>query len=109
MANRRINLLLMFALAIGALFVLGRYGAARPSTAEETKRRWEYCQIWDTYIAGENLWKASVVFPSGRSDEIDSSSDGLGALNKLGADGWELVAVIPTQSNPHYLLKRPKP
>jgi hypothetical protein len=37
---------------------------------------------------------------------------GVGALNTLGAEGWELVAIIPDQSmqaNAEYILKRPKP
>jgi hypothetical protein len=105
-------LLMLLLVGFGALLLVSRYAIAKPSNAEETKRKWEYCHVFGSYHTEENHYRAQVVFPStpdGKIDEIESSFGGLAALNKLGAEGWEVVGIIPAQSNPEYILKRPKP
>jgi hypothetical protein len=115
MRNRTSTLLILLVLALGVFFLANRYVIARPSPADEGKRKWEYCHLYSGgYIKDENKWKAQFITsstPAGRFDEIDSSYDGLVALNKLGSEGWEVVWVMqqnPT-SPPEYILKRPKP
>jgi hypothetical protein len=112
MRKQRMGLLLLFVLGCGALLMVNRYAMAKPSPAEETKRKWEYCHVYTSYPTPDNKYKAQVMFPStpeGRIDEIDSNFGGLAALNKLGAEGWEIVGIISTQPNAEYILKRPKP
>jgi hypothetical protein len=113
MQNRTKTLLILVAIAFGVFFLANRYVIARPSPAEDSKRKWEYGHLYPSYRTGENEYKAQFgtsSTPAGRTDEIGSSFDGLAALNKLGADGWEVVWVIQSGSNqPEYLLKRAKP
>jgi hypothetical protein len=113
MRNRTNTLLMLVLLAFGVFFLANRYVIARPSPAEDSKRKWEYGHLYPSYRTGENEYKtqfSTTSTPAGRTDEIGSSFDGLGALNKLGADGWEVVWVIQNGSNqPEYLLKRTKP
>ncbi len=112
MTYRRMIILLLTMAAFGALLVLTRYVTARPSTIEEPKRRWEYCWVMGSGVSGTGEYKAQVIFsspPAERKDEIESSYGSMAVLNKLGGEGWELVAVIPNQSNPGYFLKRPRP
>ncbi len=113
MRNRITTILLLVVLGTVGLLALNRYAAAKPSTTEETKRKWEYCHVFASYPTENNHYKApieSASTPVGRFDEIDSNYGGLAALNKLGADGWELVAILPSNGNgPEYILKRPKP
>jgi len=90
MRNRRTALLVLLVVGAGALLLASRYAIAKPSLAEETKRKWEYCHILGTYPSGDNHYKAQIIFPStpdGRIDEIERSFGGLAALNKLGAEG----------------------
>jgi hypothetical protein len=105
-----IVLLLMFA---GTL-LLSRYVFAQPARVAETKRKWEYCNLYRATLGGgANRWVAKFVTggtSAGRLEEMDTNYSSVGALNKLGADGWELVAVIPAPERaPEYILKRPKP
>jgi hypothetical protein len=112
MRNKKITLMVLLMLGFGAFLAVDRYVIAKPSPTEETKQKWEYCRVLGSYRSGENHYKAQIIFPStpdGRIDEIESSFSGLAALNKLGAEGWEIVGIIQNQSNPEYILKRPKP
>lgn len=111
MRNRKITLLALIVFGCGVLLALNRYATAKPTLPEETKRKWEYCYLFRSQLS-ENHYKAQMTAPDGRTIEIDSSYMGVGALNKLGAEGWDLVAIIPDQSmqaNAEYILKRPKP
>jgi hypothetical protein len=115
MRNRTSTLLILLVLALGVFFLANRYVSARPSPADEGKRKWEYCHLYSAYRNNENQYKAPIITsstPVGRLDEIDSSGDGLGGLTKLGSDGWEVIWVIQSPSNSsqaEYILKRPKP
>jgi hypothetical protein len=112
MRNRTNTLLILLALAFGVFLVANQYVIAKPSP-DEGKRKWEYCHVFSASSQETNKWKASVLTSAttaGRFDEIDTSADGLVGLNKLGAEGWELVAIIQNSSgSPDYILKRPKP
>jgi hypothetical protein len=111
MRNRKMGLMLLLGISFGFSLVLGRYVTAKSSSAEVTKQKWEYCHLFRSYSSGENQYKAQVLLPStpnGRIDEIESDLRGMGALNKLGAEGWEVVGIIPNEPNPEYILKRLK-
>jgi hypothetical protein len=112
MRNNKMTLLVLLVLGFGAFLVVSQYVIAKPSPTEGPKQKWEYCRVFGSYHKGDNQYTAQVVFPStpaGRVDEIESSFGGLAALNKLGAEGWEIVGIIPIQSAPEgYILKRPK-
>lgn len=111
MRNRKITLLALLVFGCVGLLALNRYATAKPASPEETKHKWEYCYLFRSQLS-ENHYKAQMISPDGRTIEIDSSYMGVGALNKLGAEGWELVAIIPDQSmqaNAEYILKRPRP
>lgn len=110
MRNRLFALLFLIVFGFGALLMVNRYANARPSDSEETNRKWEYCRVYGSYLVGDK-YKAQIKLPStpeGKVDEIDSSHDGFVALNKLGAQGWELVAMPSQPQYSEYLLKRLK-
>ena len=72
-----------------------------------TRVRWEYCTV--NKITGGNGWKAQVMNGT-NSQTVESDYTGMLAVNRLGADGWELVSVIPHTENSvsaEYFLKRP--
>ena len=106
-------LLISIVLTLTGTFLMTRYAFARSAPADETKRKWEYCHVYPPSFREGNRYKAALetaTTPEGQFDKIDSNNTGMVALNKLGADGWELVAVIPTTSGSNeYILKRPRP
>ena len=111
MRNKKMTLLMLLALGFGAFILANRYVIAKASPTGEKKQKWEYCRVLDTYRSENNQYKTQIISPStqpGQIDEIDSSYGGLAALNKLGAEGWEIVGIVPHQSSPEYMMKRPK-
>jgi hypothetical protein len=71
-----------------------------------TRQRWEYCTILSV-TPGTAGWKAQVA-RGGIIETMDSDLSGTTTLNKLGADGWELVSVShQTGNSAEYFLKRP--
>src|SRR5262245_23419401 len=106
-------LLLFLVIAAVSLLALNRFVLAKPTVAaDETKRKWEYCRLMGSYMRGGNHYVAPVLVAataSERWEEVESDSFNVAALNKLGAEGWELVTIVPTgQANgPEYILKRP--
>ena len=111
MRNNKMTLLVLLVLGFGVFLVVSRYAVAKSSPTEGAKQKWEYCHVFGTYHTENNQYKAQMISastPDGRIDEIESSFGGLVALNKLGAEGWEIVAILPNQSNPEYIMKRPK-
>ncbi|SRR6266404_6582425 len=78
-----------------AVTFLQRQNFMNPAMAQpqEVKKvsRWEYCYVSSPFIYGTATnWKAHVSY--GREMQlVDSDPSGVAALNKLGAEGWELV------------------
>ena len=84
-------------------------------------QKWEYCYVSSAFYAGTvgNASFKVYVSQGGEKSLADSDSTGVAALNKLGADGWELVSASDeltyTGGSPvtppivtRFLLKRPK-
>jgi hypothetical protein len=106
-------LLIVLVLAVTGMFLMSRYVFAKSSPADDAKRKWEYCHLYAPLTRDEgNHYKAAFqteASPQGKWDYVDSDYTGLGALNRLGADGWEVVLIIPVANGPsEYLLKRPR-
>ncbi len=77
-----------------------------PSSTPATRQRWEYCTILNI-TPGSGGWKAQVA-RGGVIETMDSDLSGTTTLNKLGADGWELVSAShQTGNSAEYFLKRP--
>jgi hypothetical protein len=84
-------------------------------------QKWEYCYVSDAFTSGspDKIVYKVWVSQGGEISLADSDRTGIAALNKLGADGWELVSAsneISYRENvqmnfpatTRYLLKRPK-
>lgn len=109
-------LLIVLVLALTGTFLMNRYVFGKAAPTDDTKRKWEYCHLYPSSFRDGNHYKAALetaTTPEGRLDKIDSNNTGMVALNRLGADGWELVAVIPSTDgstgSTEYILKRPRP
>lgn len=104
--------LLVLILLTGAL--LGCQSLFRLTSVDkqESKKvqRWEYCLMSPPYPTPYG-WKVNIYL-GGKDETIDSDMSSVAALNKLGADGWELVGVsdeVVNQGNQtftKFLLKR---
>jgi hypothetical protein len=75
-------------------------------------QQWEYCYVSSPFPCKTNTnWKVNVSY-GGAMQMADADLTGITALNKLGADGWELVsasdAAQGSSSTPRFILKRPK-
>jgi hypothetical protein len=71
-----------------------------------TRVRWEYCTV-NTITPGTGGWKAQVFYGTS-SQNVESDMTGIFALDRLGADGWEVVGVVhQTGYSTEYFLKRP--
>lgn len=77
-------------------------------TKEIDKIEWEYLVIVggrnNLSSAGTNGKLAKLGLESGFRENYALEMN----LDKLGAEGWEIVAVTPTQTEPIYYLKRLK-
>jgi hypothetical protein len=86
----------------GATMAQTRTGSAAPAT----RQKWEYCTILNI-TPGTAGWKAQVA-RGGIIETMDSDLSGTSTLNRLGAEGWELVSVSHLPGNSaEYFLKRP--
>jgi len=118
MHNQRFRTLVMFSCLVvlgfvmaigwhvlsGAAMAQGRTGSSMPASRQVQK--WEYCTILNT-SPGTGGWKAQVA-RGGSIETMDSDVSGITTLNKLGAEGWELVGVVhQTGYSTEYFLKRP--
>ena len=116
--------LVLTVICLAAIVLLGRHhvlGEAM-AQAQEKHQKWEYCYVSSPLQVGNVSGGISTkVFVSQGGEKwlADSDSTGVSALNKLGAEGWELVSasdelpypgvspvVAPTMTR--FLLKRPK-
>jgi hypothetical protein len=83
-------LLIVLVLTMAGTFLLNRYVFAKSASADDAKRKWEYCHLYGSSVQEGNHYKAALetaTTPEGRFDEIDSNYTGVVALNRLGADG----------------------
>jgi hypothetical protein len=100
-------LLVTVAASAGAVLLAG-HSAAAPAPPAGAKG-WEYKMLFDFGIS-ELVKPANPMEPERGDFPLRRSfADG---MNKLGADGWELVAVAPASQIPNahtvYYFKRPK-
>ncbi|HEX7334310.1 MAG TPA: hypothetical protein VF290_22615 [Pyrinomonadaceae bacterium] len=125
MKNRitRSAVLLLTVVSLVTLVSLSRHqlqGTALAQSQEKPKK-WEYCYVSSPFLYGSSGGVVSTkVFVSQGGEKwlADSDSTGVSALNRLGADGWELVSAsdelmntggapsLPTTTR--FLLKRQK-
>jgi hypothetical protein len=89
--------------------------------SQEKPQKWEYCYVSSAFQFG-SIGKISFkVYVSQGGEKLlaDSDSTGVAALNRLGADGWELVSAsdelsyaggspVTPRMLTRFLLKRPK-
>jgi len=89
--------------------------------SQEKHQQWEYCYVSSPLqvgVAGGGISTKVFVSQGGEKWLADSDSTGVSALNKLGADGWELVSAsdelvftgVPPSlpQSTRFILKRPK-
>jgi hypothetical protein len=68
----------------------------QPGAAEEkTVSQWEYTQVWTTNVPA-------------RPQDRDATTEVLAELNRFGAEGWEVCAVLEYPHSWLVLLKRQK-
>ena len=114
--NFRTVVLSLIVFSLATFTLVSRFSLVKSALAQpqETKKlqRWEYCYMSAPYPAKDG-WKVTIS-RGGDQEALDSDITGATALNKLGADGWELVGVsdeVVNQSNQtttKLILKRPK-
>lgn len=89
--------------------------------SQEKSQKWEYCYVSSPVTVGSSNGSVSTkVFVSKGGEKWleDSDSTGVSALNRLGAEGWELVSAsdeltpmgLPSAhpTTTRFLLKRPR-
>lgn len=115
--------LVVVVVSLATLVSLSRHdllGKAR-AQSKEKPQKWEYCYVSSAFQFGTvgNISFKVYVSQGGEKWLADSDSTGVTALNRLGADGWELVSASDeltyTGGSPvtppmltRFLLKRPK-
>ena len=114
--NLRIVLLTLFVLSLALFALLGRSTLVKRAVAQpqESKKlqRWEYCYMSAPHSTGDG-WQVTISRGE-KQEALDSDTTGAAALNKLGAEGWELVGVsdeVANRGNQTFtklFLKRPK-
>jgi hypothetical protein len=108
--RKQILVLVLSVIALVSAAGLSRYAfqaQTRPtSPSPYTRVRWEYCTV-NMITPGSAGWKAQVSYGNiTRSEESDMT--GISTVNRLGADGWELVSVVhQTGNSAEYFLMRP--
>jgi len=89
----------------------------RPATAAPaTRARWQYCIVQVTYPDSSGSGVVGKVYGGGDEDRFGHGATPVyQALQTLGVEGWELVAVEPGPAHPgsappsaHYVFKRPR-
>ena len=109
-------------ICLATIVLLSRHYPAVEAMAQsqEKHQKWEYCYVSSPLQVGINGGISTKVYVSQGGDKwlADSDSTGVSALNKLGAEGWELVSASDdnTYSGPpmnlppttRFVLKRPK-
>ena len=116
MDNKNVKVVLsLTVLSLVTFVVLGGFSLVRSAFAQpqETKtvQRWEYCYMTVPTPKKTGGWYVTVSRGDDQED-LDSDTTGAKPLNKLGADGWELIGVSNEVTNNHtytrFFLKRPR-
>ena len=107
--RKQILFMVLSLIALVSIAGLGRYAfqaQTRPPSSPMTRVRWEYCTV-NTITPGSGGWKAQVWYAT-NSENVESDLTGIMAVNRLGAEGWEVVSVVHERGNSaEYFLKRP--
>jgi hypothetical protein len=104
---------LVLVATLAGIIVLSRVNTQARGQSLETKRvpQWEYCFVSSPYSYEKaNHFVVNVSY-GGASQMAETDVTGVSALNKLGAEGWELLGfnTIPGQTPATtYVFKRPK-
>ena len=108
---------------LASIVLLGRHYPSvevMAAQSQEKHQKWEYCYVSSPFSFGTSGSLSTKVYVSQGGERwlADSDSTGIAALNKLGADGWELVSASDdnTYSGPpanlppttRFVLKRPR-
>lgn len=126
MKNRIAQSVVLVLLVVGlaTLVSLSRHDLVGEAMAQskEKPQKWEYCYVSSAFQSGTIGNISFKVYVSQGSEKwlADSDSTGVAALNRLGAEGWELVTASDELTytggspvNPpmltRFLLKRSKP
>ena len=120
MRNRILNysIALVVLAGLAGMLFLSRHStmnqAMGQSQQAKKSQQWEYCYVSGPYTyETTNNWKVSISY-GGATQMADTDLTGVAALNKLGAEGWELVSAIDEAlgqgqpSKTRFILKRPK-
>ena len=116
MDNKNLKVVLsLTVLSLAVFALLGGFNLVKSAFAQpqETKtvQRWEYCYMTVPTPKKNGGWYVTVSRGDDQ-EELDSDTTGAKPLNKLGADGWELVGVSNEVTNNHtytrFFLKRPR-
>ena len=114
--NKNVKVVLsLTVLSLVTFAVLGGFSLVKSAFAQpqETKtvQRWEYCYMTVPTPKKNGGWYVTVSRGDDQED-LDSDTTGAKPLNKLGADGWELIGVSNEVTNNHtytrFFLKRPR-
>lgn len=113
--------LVLTVICFAALTLLSRHYLPGEVMAQsqEKSQKWEYCYVSSPFTFGSNGSISTKVYVSKGGEKwlADSDNTGVAALNRLGAEGWELVSAsdeltpsgIPgNPTTTRFLLKRPK-
>jgi hypothetical protein len=119
----RCAILVLLVISLATLILISRHQLLGSAMAQSQERpqKWEYCYVSSAFQSGTigNISFKVYVSQGGEKWLADSDSTGVAALNRLGADGWELVSASDeltyTGGSPitppmltRFLLKRPK-
>ena len=77
-----------------------RLGAAFSITEVRTMQQWEYMWIYVDEVKGNQVYVANGVHLQAQTYPE--------ALNEVGKDGWELVAILPPTSIPSLIRAYPQ-
>lgn len=92
---RQSVVLVLLVVGLATLVSLSRHDLLGEAMAQskEKPQKWEYCYVSSPFQSGTigNISFKVYVSQGGEKWLADSDSTGVAALNRLGADGWELV------------------
>lgn len=125
MKNRisRSALLVLVFVCLVTLILLGRGHSSGEAMAQSQQKyqKWEYCYVTSPFSYGSPDNPTLKVYISQGAEKLlaDTDTTGVAVLNRLGAEGWELVGASDeltypggTPINPptttRFLLKRPR-